>query len=354
MPVEDNYQSKQELYDSEKVFDTMTVDLQLTNTEFDGNLIYLLKQIKVDGKLHKNELLKELQESLGPVFRGLEVDHAYTEDHSSWSVFYALKEIIDQISNRLKVGYKTVYRGQPGDWELRPTLFRKGVSGYTDEFRRNYEQIYKSVAQKFPENVSYFSIHENLDKRAANLAELQHYGLGTSLIDVSSNPFISLLFMVDGYANQGDEPQLDIFFVREDGQNSLYQEVTKREQNRRISVQKGAFLNFDKLDMNGLSGERKIPRICLRLQYVRSSLDSATVVNLPDGDLPVAQDEGRVKVNVLATAVNDIKSKLNSYYYRTEDLFPDFYMFLGVLKSKYADVGHVDVNKWYQVVENKK
>ncbi|MCT4486746.1 FRG domain-containing protein [Levilactobacillus parabrevis] len=352
MAVTDNYQSKQELYDAKKVFDTMNVDLQLTNTEFDGNLIYLLKQIKVDGESHKSELLKELQESLGPVFKSLEVDHAYTEDHSSWSVFYALKEIIDQISSRLEQGYKTVYRGQPGNWDLRPTLFRKGVTGYTDDFRRNYEQIYKSVAQKFPENVSYFSIHDNLDKRAANLAELQHYGLGTPLIDVSSNPFISLLFMVDGYANQGDEPQLDIFFVREDGQNSLYQEVVKREQNRRISVQKGAFLNFDKLDMNGLSGESKIPRVCLRLQYVRSSLDSATAVNLPDGDLPVAQDEERVKVNVLATAVNDIKSKLNSYYYRTEDLFPDFYMYLGVLKAKYADTGHVDVNKWYQVVEN--
>ncbi|WP_395322622.1 hypothetical protein [Levilactobacillus parabrevis] len=119
MAVTDNYQSKQELYDAKKVFDTMNVDLQLTNTEFDGNLIYLLKQIKVDGESHKSELLKELQESLGPVFKSLEVDHAYTEDHSSWSVFYALKEIIDQISSRLEQGYKTVYRGQPGNWDLR-------------------------------------------------------------------------------------------------------------------------------------------------------------------------------------------------------------------------------------------
>lgn len=244
MIVEGNYQSKHELYCADKVFDTMNVDLQLTNTVFDGNFVYFLKQIKVDKSEHQSILLKDLQRKLTPRFQKFEVNHSYTADHSSWSVFYALKEIIDHVNDELQVGYKTVYRGQSGSWELRPTLFREGVAGYKDDFRRNYEQIYKSVAQKFPENVSYFSIHDSMDKRAANLAELQHYGLGTPLVDVSSNPFISLLFMVDGYANQGDEPQLDIFFVREDGKNSLYQEVVKREQNRRISVQKGAFFKF--------------------------------------------------------------------------------------------------------------
>lgn len=348
MTMSDNYQSKHELYSAEKVFDTMYVDLQLTNTEFDDHLIYLLKSIKIDGN-HHNSLLSGLQDTLTPKFREFEVNHSYTADHSSWSVFYALKEIIDCVNDQLQDGYKTVYRGQPGSWELQPTLFRVGATGYTDDFRRNYEQIYKAVAQKFPENVSYFSIQDDLDKRAANLAELQHYGLGTPLVDVSANPFISLLFMVDGYANQGDEPQLDIFFVREDGRNSLYQEVVKREQNRRISVQKGAFLNFDKLDMDGLSGENKIPRVCLRLQYVKSSLNSDTIEDLPDGDLSASADERRVKANVLATTVNDIKRKLTSYYYRTEDLFPDFYMYLGVLKTKYADTSHPNKGKWYQV-----
>lgn len=352
MTMTDNYQTMHERYYAEKVFDTMFVDFQLTNTEFDGHLIYLLRQIKIDNHGHQNPLLKKLKKRLNPIVQGLKVSHSYTKDHSSWSVFYAFKEIIDQIKVQLEPGYKTVYRGQPGDWELRPTLFRTGVAGYTDAFRQNYEQTYKSVAQKFPENVQYYTT-QDLDLRAANLAELQHYGLGTPLVDVSANSFISMLFMVEGYTDQGNEPQLDVFFVREDGKNSLYQEVIKQEQNRRISAQQGAFLNFDKLTPDISSGKHKIPRVCLRLQYVKSSLAMTTANTLPDGNLPVDPDESRIKAKALATAVNDIKGKLTSYYYRIEDLFPDFYMYLDVLKTKYADTNQHDVKKWYQVSESK-
>src|SRR5699024_10905882 len=141
-------------------------------------------------------------------------------------------------------------------------------------------------------------------------------------------------------------------FVRKDGKNSLYQEVVKQEQNRRISAQQGAFLNFDKLSGDLLTGKHKIPRVCLRLQYIKNALNPDTIENLPDGGLPVSPDEKKIRARVLTTAVNDIKSKLISYYYRIEDLFPDFYMYLGVLKARYADTHQYEVKKWYQVSEH--
>lgn len=343
-----NYQSKNELYIADRVFDTLSIDLCLTNTEFDDHLNYLLQEIRVDALKHEKEVLIKLQEQLKQL-ESLGVDKQYSADHASWSVFYAFKEIIDQINEKKPNGYKTVYRGQPGNWELRPTLFRSGEQGYSDEFRRNYEHIYKSIAQRFPESVSYYAIESDLDKRAENLAELQHYGLGTPLVDVSANPFISLLFMVDGYSGGGNEPQLDIFFVRENGGNSLYQEVTKQAQNKRISVQKGAFLNFDKLNLDGLSGEKKIPRVCLRLKFVDNTFDKDSVEDLPDMSNANEGNREEKKGNTLVLAVNDIKEKLNSYYYRSEDLYPDFYMYLGVLKNKYADVGEIKTSKWYQL-----
>jgi len=140
--VSDNYQSKNDLYKAENVFDTLNIDLKITNTEFDDNLIYLLKGIEVDSREHDSVLLKDLRSHLKKAFRQFEINHTYTEDHVSWSVFYTLKEIIDQINDWIPVGYKTVYRGQPGNWKLRPSLFRSGRGGYSNDFRRNYEQIY--------------------------------------------------------------------------------------------------------------------------------------------------------------------------------------------------------------------
>lgn len=346
----DKYQEFKDKYSETKLFDTYYIDLEMVETLFDDNWIYLLQKIALDSQEHDIEILSDIKKRLDVELNNLDVSFRYSSDHSSWSVFYALKEIIDQIEDCLPDGYKTYYRGQAGSWELLPTLFRIGNNGYSDDFRNNYDHIYKKISQKFPEDVTYFPLDkENMDQRATNLAELQHYGLGTPLIDISENPFISLLFMVDGYANNGAEPQLDVFFVREDGKNSLFQEVVKKKQNKRISVQKGAFLNFDRLTDENLYGNSKIPRICIRLKYLEDKFDAQEISDLPGGSDETLDDTESKKNRVLQTAVSDIKNKLTTYHYRTEDLFPDFYMYLSVLKTQYSDTGKQRKDKWYQV-----
>ncbi|GEO48255.1 FRG domain-containing protein [Companilactobacillus kimchii] len=351
-----NYQAKKKLYDSKNLFDTMYVDFNLTDTVYDEFPIYLLDKIEVDAETHENVLLESFQSKLQRRLNKLHVEESYTEEHSSWSAFYALKEVIDQVSAIVPNEYTPYYRGQAGNWEIQPTIFRSGVSGYSDEFRENYEHIYKDIAQKYPEDVAYFlpDDKEHLDDRAANLAELQHYGLGTPLVDISENPFVSLLFMVDGYKGQGNEPQLDIFFVKNDGNNTLFQQVMKKVQNRRIAAQKGAFLNFDKWDVN-TDHNNKIPRICLRLKYKAHNLNNNEDDDLPDGQDPFdSQIQNHNKNKALETAVNDIKEKLESYHYRTEDLFPDFYMYLGIVKHRYSGTKDFSKNsRWYQLNDDK-
>lgn len=347
-----DYQAKFDLYDEDKVFDTLYLDLEIAGTIFDNNKIYLLQGITVGAQNHATKVIKALESKLSGMLNNTDTQKSYTGTHKSWSIFYAFKELLDLIqssnANDLNEEYRLFYRGQAGSWELRPTIFRSGKSGYTDQFRNNYEQIYKSIARKFPERVKYVA-PDNQDERAANLAELQHYGLGTPLIDITENPFIALLFMVEGYSSKVDkpEPQLDVYFCRKDGQNMLFQEVKYAQNNPRIIAQKGAFLNFEKMDETLLSGKRKIPRVCIRVKYVEAELDDDDLRDLPDGAAveDSASIEG-IREAALTTAVQDIQEKLESYFYKSEDLFPDFYMYLNALKQQYSST---DVHRpWYR------
>ena len=348
--TEMNYQAKKDLYSVDKLFYTLYIDLNLTDTVYDDFPIYSLEKIKIDDFEHKNQLLKQFRNEIKFNLSKLHVNTQYSEEHASWSVFYTFKEILDQILSAVPEGYTPYYRGQAGDWTLQPTIFREGTSGYSNDFRKSYEHVYKNIAQKYPEDVAYFAPDDkkHQDDRAANLAELQHYGLGTPLIDISENPFISLLFMVDGYI-RGNEPQLDVFFVRNNGKNTLFQQVMKKAQNRRIAAQKGAFLNFDRWDGN--ESEKVMPRLCIRLKYKPNLLKETDSSIFPDGENKNSSSyQEDLRNKALETAVNDIKNKLNSYYYRTEDLFPDFYMYLGIIKRKYSDDSNLkDNSKWYQV-----
>ncbi|WP_288531825.1 FRG domain-containing protein [uncultured Secundilactobacillus sp.] len=342
-------------YDARKIFDTLTVDINLTATTFDDHKIYLLQEISVDRNDHTNELLKKLQQDVSKSVKSMDTATKVSDTHSSWSVFYALKELIDLIQSLSPAGYQAYFRGQAGSWELRPTMLRSGKHGYTDKFRENFEDIYKEISRKFPSEISYKTV-DQLEERAFNLAELQHYGLGTPLIDVTENPFIGMIFMVDGYSGTQDfsEPQLDIFFVGSEKKNKLFQRVVRSKDNPRITAQKGAFLNFEKLSSDMDLGESVVPRISIRLRYVKPNIDEQVLSDLPEGELGgLDSDEDRDKEVTLNSAVMDIQEKLDSFFYRSEDLFPDFYMYLRTVKKRYSVSDEVRKNKWYEVDENK-
>ncbi|WP_368791277.1 hypothetical protein AB3Z09_04010 [Companilactobacillus farciminis] len=87
------------------------------------------------------------------------------------------------------------------------------------------------------------------------------------------------------------------------------------------------------------------------MKYKPNLLKETDNSTFPDGENKNGSSyQEDLRNKALETAVNDIKNKLNSYYYRTEDLFPDFYMYLGIIKRKYSDDSNLkDNSKWYQV-----
>ena len=119
------------------------------------------------------------------------------------------------------------YRGQGSNWATRPSIFRplKLIGDIEDEinFYEDFEKLYQQVSREYPDNIKYIELEhdELIDERADELATLQHYGLPTSLLDVTENPFIALLFMLE--SDEFSNPQIEFykFNPQKDADDSL-------------------------------------------------------------------------------------------------------------------------------------
>lgn len=79
-------------------------------------------------------------------------------------------------------GYVRYYRGQPVDKPLVPAVFRN------DKFIEKESEIYHEIANKKPEEFT------NSKCSFDYLVKMQHYGIPTRLMDITSNPLIALYF----------------------------------------------------------------------------------------------------------------------------------------------------------------
>ena len=170
--------------------------------------------------------------------------------------FFLIKECIQILSTE---NYNfNYYRGQrEGKWETIPSAFRNIINDNGSDYYLEFENIYKDIYKKFPEKIEYIEFPKNkssnayndiIRKRGQQLSLLQHYELYTPLLDITSNPYIALLFMTNGELN---EPQLEFYDI---SQSPLFMEPVKNQLNNRILAQKGAFLNYEMLlskDKNG-------------------------------------------------------------------------------------------------------
>lgn len=248
----------------------------------------------------------------------------YSEKRDGWSAFYLIKELVEKIETHIDDGENLFYRGQNNNWKLEPSAYRNGQGGYKKEYRDEFESIYKNIAYRYPEKVKYYG--QKKKKRVFALAELQHYGLPTPLIDLTDNPFIAMLFMVDGFDykvlsnNPNSSPEFDIFIINKD-KHSLYQEVPKNRNNPRIDAQKGSFLNFENLVIDG--SIEPISRIRILFK------------NVDDADVESANGTNSNIQNAFDSLASDIKLKLSQFHYDGSELYPDFDKYLEYTKSKY-------------------
>ena len=210
---------------------------------------------------------------------------------------------------------------------------------------------------------------ETLDDRADELSILQHYGLKTSLLDISENPFVAMLFML-GF-DSIDKPQLEFYKIEhnEDSKNGLISFVHKKNSNKRIKAQRGAFINFDKLikfvnfqkNEIKLKGYKPIDRIIIQIEFdtpmtinylkeqknlklnnVNNEAQEQTK-NLSDKELDDLikllendddnDSEKKSTVNDYYSVIQkELLRKLKEFNYETNNLFPDFSDYLD--KSK--------------------
>lgn len=204
--------------------------------------VYYIDSLTVDGDLSNK--LDNFVERINKYLQNNGAGNGYKDSENNWSIFYLLKELITE----LKLNKFNYFRGQRENWDTIPGVFRKKQNKDGYDLYSRFEQVYKNIAQEFPEELEYISLDQNKenDTRTNQLAILQHYGLPTSLLDITENPYIAMLFMLSEEAPIFD-PQLEAYAIDLDSETSIVSFVNKYRKNKRIKAQKGAFLNYERL-----------------------------------------------------------------------------------------------------------
>lgn len=298
-----------------------------------------------------------------------------------WQIFYLYKELFQiLINDNIKYNY---FRGQSDSYDLLPGILRKNVQ---NSYRMNFENLYKKISKEFPDKIEYVELKndKSIEERESQLSILQHYGLKTSLLDITSNPYIALLFMLSESFDEYKEPSLFMFKIDEnyDGDDYLFTEVRKDRINERIIAQKGAFLNFDKLCFN--KKLKKIPLVKIVLQFSREELlneikserkdldeieseinsslkkevDTQIIEDKSEFLKILSEEEIKIedsKLECLNFIYEELSRKLREYYYFEEDLFPDFEKRIQYLSNKYQSEStkKLFLMKWSPIVTNK-
>ena len=170
-------------------------------------------------------------------------------------------------------------------------------------------------------------------------------------------------------SDEFSNPQIEFykFNPQKDVEDSLLTFTHKKNNNKRIKAQKGAFINYDKInrfikidgkEWNLSDRYRKIDRILVKiildLEEYRSYLDSLGVDSkelkeeerkiigveknkfFPEDESSATQEEIKKNKNEIFENLRlELMKKLNEFHYFQRDLYPDFNDYLVHLKKKY-------------------
>lgn len=111
-----------------------------------------------------------------------------------------IKEVVEKSGLSLDK-YEIFYRGENKFFETTtPGIFRNGL--------KNEHKIFRELELRYP--AIFDSAQSTIDK----LAIMQHYGLPTRLLDLTTNPLLALYMAIDNHNIDGFNPTIKIVFVK--------------------------------------------------------------------------------------------------------------------------------------------
>ncbi|MEX5915058.1 FRG domain-containing protein [Staphylococcus ureilyticus] len=261
------YNEIQEKIEYYNLYNTIYLKINLIpNDQENPYKPYTIIGIDIEYNNSENKQLnKEYEEMVETLNKKIDIDQK--RHKKEWQLFYLIKEILQESEN-IDTCTFNYFRGQRSDWPMLPGILRSDIS---TELKTNFEQIYKKIAYNYPEELDYIPYSkDNRMDRARQLSILQHYGMKTSLLDITKNPYIALLFIFS-VSNKYKlrKPRLELYSIDEEEHfdKHLFMRVQKDLNNKRIEAQKGAFLNYDFLyDLNH-TDVKKMNRVVIKMEF---------------------------------------------------------------------------------------
>lgn len=370
--------------------DTTKSDYIVLGLDFQG------KEEDFTGDSKSEDIFNHVKRTVDRINRSIKRDYSKRgRTIYLWNIFYVYKELfqglVDETGNPLKSNKKgqpfNYFRGQILNYPMKPGIFRSGIK---NEFVTNFDKIYRELCNEYPKQLKYIPYSaENRRERVQQLSLLQHYGLKTSLVDITRNPFIALEFMTDlrfsvDWQRQAEKQNLncgsfEMFAIDEEehSESNIFVDVAKTDLNRRLIAQSGAFFCFDYLKDLAPKSIRKIPRIRISWEFDKDDANRVVEIltnqieeykNVPiekykidafpseevsdDMLKSIIQQTYNTQQNLLADykkgideqpllinnqMYRDIQDKLSEFFYFKKNLFPDLDKYIEFITSKYTN-----------------